>query len=358
LAGPGVLERVGQRLLHDPVGGQVDAGGQRPRFALDRQLDRQAGLAGGQHQRIEVGQAGLRGQRLATAAAVTQQPEQPAHLGQGLPARGLDLGQGGGGLRGVGGDAAPGRSGLHHHHAHGVGDDVVQLAGDPPPLLGHRPASPSFLLAGELGVERLQPGGVGEPALLQVAEEPGGHELHDGEHPALEALDAARGVHALDDHPVEDQAGAEQQPGHHGLPPRGVGGHRVQRHQHGDLGPGRLVAEDEVDEHRREADRQHQAGSAPSPHQRHRLAEGEQDGERVRVAEVPAEVGDQRALVEQLREADQGDQRGQQPVRHRRRQLPHPPEQGPTLVHGPKVASWGGGGILPADDRAVLPGDD
>ena len=41
----GVLERVGQRLLHDPVGGQVEPRGQRPRLAVLDQLDRQPGLA-------------------------------------------------------------------------------------------------------------------------------------------------------------------------------------------------------------------------------------------------------------------------------------------------------------------------
>ena len=40
LAGSGVLDRVGQCFLDDPVGGDVDAGRERPRFALDRQPHR------------------------------------------------------------------------------------------------------------------------------------------------------------------------------------------------------------------------------------------------------------------------------------------------------------------------------
>ena len=42
----GVAEHVGQRFLDDPVGGQVDRGGQRPRVAVDVQLDPQAGGLG------------------------------------------------------------------------------------------------------------------------------------------------------------------------------------------------------------------------------------------------------------------------------------------------------------------------
>src|SRR5450756_1872556 len=41
----GVLERVGQRLLDDAVGGEIETGRQRPRLALHVQGDRQPGLA-------------------------------------------------------------------------------------------------------------------------------------------------------------------------------------------------------------------------------------------------------------------------------------------------------------------------
>jgi hypothetical protein len=40
----GVLDHVGQGLLHDPVGGQVDPGGQRRRRPLHLQPHSQAGL--------------------------------------------------------------------------------------------------------------------------------------------------------------------------------------------------------------------------------------------------------------------------------------------------------------------------
>jgi hypothetical protein len=45
----------------------------------------------------------------------------------------------------------PDRADLEDHHAHRVGDDVVQLARDPCALLGHRDARGRFALAFGLG---------------------------------------------------------------------------------------------------------------------------------------------------------------------------------------------------------------
>jgi hypothetical protein len=66
--------------------------------------------------------------------------QQAAHLAQGRAAGLLDplerlavLGEGIGEL-------VPDGADLEHHHADGVGDDVVELARDPRPLLGHRDA--------------------------------------------------------------------------------------------------------------------------------------------------------------------------------------------------------------------------
>jgi hypothetical protein len=55
--GPGVLERVGQGILDDPVGGQVDGRRQRPRRALDPERDRQPSLADPAEELLQVGQA-------------------------------------------------------------------------------------------------------------------------------------------------------------------------------------------------------------------------------------------------------------------------------------------------------------
>ena len=59
----GVLDDVGQRLLHDPVGGQVDALRQRPRLALDGQVDADAGGARALEQLVELAEPGLRRER-------------------------------------------------------------------------------------------------------------------------------------------------------------------------------------------------------------------------------------------------------------------------------------------------------
>jgi hypothetical protein len=60
VCGSRVFERVRQGLLHDPVGGEVDAGRQRSRLALDRELDRQPHSANLLDQLSQLGEAGLR----------------------------------------------------------------------------------------------------------------------------------------------------------------------------------------------------------------------------------------------------------------------------------------------------------
>ena len=98
--GAGVAHDVGQRLLDDAVGGQVDAGGQavgdasprRPALAVDA-LDPhvEAGAARAVDQAVEVGQAGGGGQRGGLALA--QQVEHRAQLAEGLLAGVLDGGE-------------------------------------------------------------------------------------------------------------------------------------------------------------------------------------------------------------------------------------------------------------------------
>ena len=57
--GAGVLEGIRQRLLHDPVGGEVDARRQFSRFAFDGHLDRQSGSSHLLDQPVELPQAWL-----------------------------------------------------------------------------------------------------------------------------------------------------------------------------------------------------------------------------------------------------------------------------------------------------------
>ena len=141
---PGVLERVRERLLHDPVGGQVDARRQRPRLALDAQLDRQPGAAHLREQRVELVER--------PAAARARAPRRPSRsrptrrrISTSACAAGL--------LRRRGAPRRARRVALRAPRSaapawttitlDGVRDHVVQLAGDPRPLLGDRRRSRS-----------------------------------------------------------------------------------------------------------------------------------------------------------------------------------------------------------------------
>src|SRR5699024_6139596 len=73
-----VLARIRQGLLHDPVGGQVQAGRQRDRITLDMEVHTQARLPGLVDESLETAEAGLRGPR--RAAVVAEHIEHPPHL--------------------------------------------------------------------------------------------------------------------------------------------------------------------------------------------------------------------------------------------------------------------------------------
>ena len=92
------------------------------------------------------------GLQLDPLAVLAHRVEQAAHLRERRAARLLDV------LERLPvrcervGEPVPDRSDLEHHHADGVGDDVVQLAGDPCALLGDRDAARGVPLA--LGLYR------------------------------------------------------------------------------------------------------------------------------------------------------------------------------------------------------------
>ncbi len=65
-----MLEHVGQGLLDDPVRGQVEAWRQGPRYAADLQFDGQPGRDYPVDERLELRQAWLRAQVLASFGAV------------------------------------------------------------------------------------------------------------------------------------------------------------------------------------------------------------------------------------------------------------------------------------------------
>ena len=137
-----VAQRVRERLLDDAVGGEVDAGRQRDgrALALDDDLEPR-GLDGG-GERVEVVEARLRGVPVLAVLGLVGAHglQQAAQLGERVAAGGLDR------LQGLAGDVGAlvehvlGRDGLDDDDRDVVGDDVVQLAGDPRPLPRDRAA--------------------------------------------------------------------------------------------------------------------------------------------------------------------------------------------------------------------------
>ena len=74
----GVLESVRQRLLHDPVGGQLDCRRQRSRRALDLERDLEAGRANLVDEAVELVEAGLG----LVFGRVLEDPEHAAEVGE------------------------------------------------------------------------------------------------------------------------------------------------------------------------------------------------------------------------------------------------------------------------------------
>ncbi|MCO5594547.1 hypothetical protein L7F22_048579 [Adiantum nelumboides] len=137
-AGPGVLDDVGQRLLHDPVDGQAGTGRELPRGADGPQVDRQPAGADLLDERGDVTGAGLRTRRVGVGVVVrtgvAQHRQQAADVGQRGPARRRDAGEHLDGLRRVALRGELAAVGLGDDPGQRVRDDVVHLAGDPRPL--------------------------------------------------------------------------------------------------------------------------------------------------------------------------------------------------------------------------------
>ena len=110
----GVLERVGERLLHDAVRGQVDTGTEVARLTVDGQLDGKAGRSRLRDELLELRHPGLRGES-ELLAALAQQADQSPHLLQRLAARALGGEQRLLGIRGIGPDELARATGLDDH---------------------------------------------------------------------------------------------------------------------------------------------------------------------------------------------------------------------------------------------------
>ena len=133
-----VLERVGQRLLHDAVGGEVDAGRQLAPLAGHVQLDRQPGRAAALDQRAELVQRRLRRRarrprrrRAARRAGGASPPAPRGRCARSAPRRRSRAAGRASRMR----RAPPAWMTIVRDR---VGDDVVHLARDPAALLGDR----------------------------------------------------------------------------------------------------------------------------------------------------------------------------------------------------------------------------
>ena len=219
----GVLDHVGERLLHDAVRREIDAGRHVGPVPVDRELDVDAGARHVGHQPVEVCEprGGDEGGRLV-AVGRAQDAEEPAHLPQRRAGRGLDGGKRPLGRRRIVGGHHPPGAGVHRHHAHAVGDHVVQLAGDAQPLLGHRLAGQVVLGPLQLAVLGLQRLGVEPAGTDGVAEEPGAGDEH-GHAGVRRARADRRGQSRQED-------GGNQQPA--ARPLREPGGGAVDGEQH------------------------------------------------------------------------------------------------------------------------------
>ncbi len=138
-----VFERVRERLLDDPVRRDVDPGRDRARFPGYPYLHLQPGEGEPVDQRAQPGKGRLRRQPGGGRGLVRfvravlgggEQAQQVPQFGHRVPPGRLHGAHRRRGLLGQGGEHLAGGSGLHHHQAHVVADDVVELRRDPGPF--------------------------------------------------------------------------------------------------------------------------------------------------------------------------------------------------------------------------------
>jgi hypothetical protein len=144
--------------------------------------------------------------QVVTLLLPAQDTHQLLQVGDGLAAGRLHRSDGRDGLGGVAVEQPAGDPGLHAHHAHMVGDHVVQFPGDPDPLLQYRPAGVDLPLLVELAVALLQR----RPVLAQPAhhrpQRPGEQERQRIEHDDGRDLDHSDGAGpGREHHPGADQ---------------------------------------------------------------------------------------------------------------------------------------------------------
>ena len=254
-----MLHHVRQALLDDAERGQIGPRGQRPRLALGHELDRDARGADRLEQTVEIGEARL-WRPLGFGRILLQDADQPAHLGHAVASRGLDPGDRSLRCLGILVEHSPRRAGLHHHHAHGVGHHVVQLARDPRPLVGDGVASGALPLGGD-------------PAPSVVADPPEEHRQAGRERGGDQHLDPV-GVR-IGDHRAGDGRANRDRDGEPDEPlPVDVGGRRVGGHHQRERKVLRVIDRGARDRHQRHRDQHpdrpatpHDEWCAPERHQ-------------------------------------------------------------------------------------------
>jgi hypothetical protein len=122
-----VLHRVGERLLDHAVGAVLDRGHDADAVRQWVVVELHAGRPRLAEQRVEAA-------RRCVVRVGLQERDEVLELGQRLMPRLADAGEAGAAVR----RGEPTRPRLDHHHGEVVGDDVVQLPGDPGALAAHR----------------------------------------------------------------------------------------------------------------------------------------------------------------------------------------------------------------------------
>ncbi len=142
-----MLADVGERFLDHPVRDQAGRRGNRPDRPLDRAVDPQPGPAERGHELIEIVQVGRGLHRSGRLARLSEQADGVAQVVERRAAGLPDVRERLPGLDRVVIEQLVGDPGLHVDQRQVMAHRVVQVAGDPQPLLGH--PSPGLLLAAE-----------------------------------------------------------------------------------------------------------------------------------------------------------------------------------------------------------------
>ena len=131
-----MFDDVGERLLDDAVGGEVDGDRKIVGQVGDGEGDVGAGVGEFVGEGRDVGQSGLWAEVVGACGVGAEHAEQVAELAEGLAAGSFDVAHGvDGGVEVVAGDGLGG-AGLDGHHRDAVGDDVVEFAGDAGAFVG------------------------------------------------------------------------------------------------------------------------------------------------------------------------------------------------------------------------------